>query len=193
MQGRSLDEPLFACPTDIDECSRPVPPCKSKCFNTEGSYVCSCNTGYTLAEDKVSCKGVTAHVLICNTYTISSLIWVRTSGKERELYACCMFYGTIYVIIYVSFGNTLRLLHDARHLTNVSGRTCFCVLVQPYQIPIESGNLSQFVADGWQNSVAKKREERYANITLKNRHKHTKTIIGNKCTRKKIQVVLPVQ
>ena len=40
---------------DVDECSLNV--CDQQCLNTEGSFSCSCEAGYTLNEDKVSCTG----------------------------------------------------------------------------------------------------------------------------------------
>ena len=43
------------CP-EINECE-PVPPCHANatCNNTEGSYTCTCNTGYS--GDGVTCDG----------------------------------------------------------------------------------------------------------------------------------------
>ncbi|XP_078574744.1 receptor-type tyrosine-protein phosphatase S-like [Branchiostoma floridae x Branchiostoma japonicum] len=50
---------LGACP-DVDEC---VPkggrgPCDQTCTNTVGSFSCSCNNGYTLHQDGLTCNGV---------------------------------------------------------------------------------------------------------------------------------------
>ncbi|KAK6971063.1 mucin-like protein [Biomphalaria glabrata] len=40
---------------DIDECKYGNQPCSQQCNNLDGSYECSCYTGYKLALDKVSC------------------------------------------------------------------------------------------------------------------------------------------
>ena len=33
-------------------------PCNQNCFNTIGSFTCSCNNGYVLDEDGRSCNGM---------------------------------------------------------------------------------------------------------------------------------------
>ncbi len=40
---------------DQDECQND--PCEQVCINNEGSFTCSCNTGYELQEDRSSCEG----------------------------------------------------------------------------------------------------------------------------------------
>ena len=44
--------------SDINECSEGTDNCDQRCTNTDGSYTCSCNSGYTLAEDGRSCTPV---------------------------------------------------------------------------------------------------------------------------------------
>ena len=41
---------------DTDECSENNGGCQHVCNNTEGSFACSCNEGYVLAEDRLSCN-----------------------------------------------------------------------------------------------------------------------------------------
>uniref|UniRef100_A0A2C9KBP9 Cubilin n=1 Tax=Biomphalaria glabrata TaxID=6526 RepID=A0A2C9KBP9_BIOGL len=41
---------------DIDECKYGNQPCSQQCKNLDGSYECSCYTGYKLSSDKVSCS-----------------------------------------------------------------------------------------------------------------------------------------
>ena len=41
---------------DVNECETNPPPCGQICRNTVGSYVCSCVSGYTLAEDGLTCN-----------------------------------------------------------------------------------------------------------------------------------------
>ena len=43
---------------DVDECSGGSNKCDQTCTNTEGSYTCSCNSGYTLSSDGRSCNGM---------------------------------------------------------------------------------------------------------------------------------------
>ena len=43
--------------TDIDECSHGIDGCQHICSNTNGSYYCSCNDGYTLKQDGKNCTG----------------------------------------------------------------------------------------------------------------------------------------
>lgn len=43
--------------SDIDECEMDMSGCSQKCYNTEGSFVCSCNPGYELQEDSRTCSG----------------------------------------------------------------------------------------------------------------------------------------
>ena len=43
---------------DINECSIDNGGCTETCVNTNGSYYCTCNAGYTLKQDQHSCKGI---------------------------------------------------------------------------------------------------------------------------------------
>ena len=43
---------------DIDECSENTDGCAQQCTNTDGSFICSCDSGYTLGSDQWSCIGV---------------------------------------------------------------------------------------------------------------------------------------
>jgi len=47
--------------TDINECSSS--PCDHTCNNTVGSYECSCNFGYELDSDGITCNGMYVLVL----------------------------------------------------------------------------------------------------------------------------------
>ena len=42
---------------DINECSLNTDQCAQNCQNTQGSYTCSCNSGYTLSSNGRSCNG----------------------------------------------------------------------------------------------------------------------------------------
>ena len=43
--------------TDNDECLNQNGGCSQKCENIPGSFICSCNSGYTLNSDGKTCKG----------------------------------------------------------------------------------------------------------------------------------------
>ena len=40
---------------DIDECAGDIDDCDQICTNTNGSFQCSCNSGYSLSSDERSC------------------------------------------------------------------------------------------------------------------------------------------
>ena len=42
---------------DVDECQADSGGCDQTCSNTDGSFECSCGTGYTLAADSLGCDG----------------------------------------------------------------------------------------------------------------------------------------
>lgn len=47
---------------DVDECLLLNHGCDQECDNTEGSYVCKCNTGYELDHDERSCLGLCVYM-----------------------------------------------------------------------------------------------------------------------------------
>ena len=53
---------------DINECSLNTDGCDQVCINTMGSFQCSCNRGYTLNTDEITCTG-----------TILKLTWYETN------------------------------------------------------------------------------------------------------------------
>ena len=42
---------------DIDECTEGSRQCTQNCSNTIGSYVCSCNEGFIIDVDRLTCDG----------------------------------------------------------------------------------------------------------------------------------------
>lgn len=48
---------VFFCLLDIDECTIENGGCENFCTNSEGSYECSCHSGYALMPDLRSCTG----------------------------------------------------------------------------------------------------------------------------------------
>ena len=55
---------VFDIIIDIDECSSS--PCEHTCTNTPGSFECSCNSGYELGLDGLSCDGITIIAVVAN-------------------------------------------------------------------------------------------------------------------------------
>ena len=44
--------------SDINECTEDTDDCSHDCYNTVGSYLCDCPTGYELDTDEVNCIGI---------------------------------------------------------------------------------------------------------------------------------------
>ena len=42
---------------DIDECQEDTDGCSQLCIDNDGSFTCSCNSGYRLKSDKKTCEG----------------------------------------------------------------------------------------------------------------------------------------
>lgn len=53
----------FLCVSDTDECQYDDS-CDQGCENTDGSFVCSCNDGYRLSEDRVNCIAINGTVTL---------------------------------------------------------------------------------------------------------------------------------
>ena len=52
----SLENSVIAF-VDINECNPSRNDCEQACNNTVGSYLCSCLSGYSLADNKKNCNG----------------------------------------------------------------------------------------------------------------------------------------
>ena len=48
---------FFTTHADVDECVEDTDGCSQICTNTPGSFECSCDPGYVLAEDGFTCTG----------------------------------------------------------------------------------------------------------------------------------------
>ena len=71
---------LFLFFTDVDECYERIDGCQQECVNTNGSYVCTCRTGYRLTSDRYSCTGIS--YLVLN--------FVRLVPKPIPSFQCCL-------------------------------------------------------------------------------------------------------
>ena len=49
--------PSIVCFEDINECNSNNGGCEHDCMNTEGSYYCTCDTGYSLNKNNNNCTG----------------------------------------------------------------------------------------------------------------------------------------
>ena len=43
---------------DIDECGNRTDGCSQICTNTNGSFICGCNSGFQLDNDGITCNGM---------------------------------------------------------------------------------------------------------------------------------------
>ena len=53
----ACDMIILIC-VDINECSSNNGGCQHNCYNTAGSYYCTCNTGWELSSDGQTCMGM---------------------------------------------------------------------------------------------------------------------------------------
>ena len=51
-------QPINIFSSDIDECSLGNAGCNQTCHDVDGSYFCSCYSGYQLATDQHTCTGI---------------------------------------------------------------------------------------------------------------------------------------
>ena len=66
---------------DTDECALNNGGCQHKCINTDGSYYCSCDTGYDLQQDKHSCQGTSVWVCVSISQCVLTL-------HQKSMSAC---------------------------------------------------------------------------------------------------------
>ena len=48
---------ISPCYTDIDECSDGIHQCMQNCNNSLGSYICTCESGFIIDADGITCDG----------------------------------------------------------------------------------------------------------------------------------------
>ncbi len=61
---------------DVDECVEDTDGCSQTCTNNNGSFLCSCGTGYTLADDDLGCDGNLSKT-IASTFSVDIIIIFR--------------------------------------------------------------------------------------------------------------------
>ena len=79
---------MFTCvffSSDINECINGTQNCSQICTNTNGSFMCDCNSGYLLDTDKISCNGMQIIILINIIIIIIQLYMPWDSKQFRHL------------------------------------------------------------------------------------------------------------
>ena len=74
--------------SEIDECSKDTDNCTHVCVNTEGSYYCTCPSGYELKSDNNTCVGESISSCI-QTYVqknIRRTVWVKVTQFSTNLF-----------------------------------------------------------------------------------------------------------
>ena len=70
-----LYEVLILCVNaEVDECSEDLDNCEHECTNTDGSFTCSCHTGYQLNSDGHSCSGLLTCIKLPYTVLLQMLL-----------------------------------------------------------------------------------------------------------------------
>ena len=60
--------------TDVNECvNNNNGQCEHNCFNNIGSYICTCDPGYTLANNGFSCEGILHYI---KPYIVVQLLYL---------------------------------------------------------------------------------------------------------------------
>ena len=105
---------------DINECSTNNGGCEHVCTNTQGSFSCSCNSGFTLSTDGKSCEEPTAQcggTLTADSGSFQSPNWPQTYPVNIE----CE-----WIVRLSDSSKTIQFTFDssAYGLTGAIGATC---------------------------------------------------------------------
>lgn len=127
---------------DINECQQSPSPCKFSCQNTEGSFICSCASGYILNPDGVSCRDIDECAIgshICQHECINtqgSYKCACEKGYNQVGDKCLGILNTKHHLPHTSIHNILHIVTNSRHSCsfNMSVLTRF----QPYFLQIST-------------------------------------------------------
>ena len=72
--------------TDIDECQEGIHQCTQTCNNTNSSYMCQCNAGYTLGIDETTCH-VRSPSLHFASYDVARIITTTFSHRYQWVHS----------------------------------------------------------------------------------------------------------
>ena len=120
--------------SEIDECSEGTHDCSQICTNTNGSFICGCNTGYLLDIDGSSCNGMQKQ-FVAFIHT-SILKYILRYNYNYNKYTLCIiilvFTINEYAYTFVSIISVIDECSDGTHncsqvCTNTaSGFNCQC-------------------------------------------------------------------
>ena len=72
--------------SDVNECQASNGGCEQLCTNTDGSFQCSCRTGYSLSSDGLSCNGKASN-RVTVAYLSKSYFVIKTFSDVNECQA----------------------------------------------------------------------------------------------------------
>ena len=77
---------------DVNECLDGSHLCAQTCVNTEGSYVCSCGTGYRLNNDGLNCSGTVGSTIMlkghCDHDSVNAILYTDMNECQEGLHSC---------------------------------------------------------------------------------------------------------
>ena len=78
----------MCCYLDVNECLDNNAGCEHNCENTDGSYYCTCNSGFELLSDNHTCKGNNNkqyHVSTLNLLMTDNLLTLLHAAFQHSL------------------------------------------------------------------------------------------------------------
>ena len=69
---------------DINECANNNGGCSDGCNNTEGSYYCTCSSGYELSGDNVTCIGESKLTFLASKIVHSVMYMYKNNGTYLQ-------------------------------------------------------------------------------------------------------------
>ena len=98
---------------DINECSTNNGNCSKLCINTNGSYVCSCTSGYQIAMDNMTCNGECNNLICKSNQSIRNIFQILMNVLPMEAvhkYASTLMEAIyVHVTLVISLQQTTRL------------------------------------------------------------------------------------
>lgn len=108
---------LLITPVDTDECATGMDTCDQNCHNTNGSFICNCNTGYTLNSNGRTCDGM----FFCRVIKIISYVMMCLSIDDDE---CRMNSTNTCQHVCVNTAGSYRCSCNSGFRINSDGRSC---------------------------------------------------------------------
>ena len=70
--------------SDVNECQASNGGCEQVCNNTDGSFECSCNLGYSLSSDRTSCIGKQYFMYNNNNNIVAITVWINKCNNNNN-------------------------------------------------------------------------------------------------------------